>query len=223
MAKWRVLIADDHPIVLAGLRATLQADGQLQVVGELTDGRTVLERINALRPQVLVLDISMPHVDGIELVSLVKQQYPDTRIVIHSVHQSLQKVHDCLERGAEAYVVKGDLYADMLTAVRSVLDGHYYLSPSISRALVERYLAQTHTRPVADNSVETLTPRERDIIRLTAQGLPSREIAKRLGLKPKTVDNCRYRLRQKLALPSASALVSYAVEYGLVDFTKSHT
>jgi len=204
-----ILLTDDHPVVLDGLRVQLEADTRLQIVGELSDGRTLLKQLDRLRPQLLILDLSMPGVEGIELISAVKQYYPDTRILIYSVHDSWQKVRDCLERGADGYAVKSDQHAKILIAVQSVLDGHCYLSPSICRTLVDHYFRQARTVTDPMDSVETLTPRERDVIRLTALGLSSREMAKRLGLKPKTVDNCRYRVRQKLDLASPSALVSY--------------
>jgi DNA-binding NarL/FixJ family response regulator len=213
---YRILIADDHPIVLEGIRSLLSSDGRLQVTGEASTGKDVIRLTTAQQPDVLVLDIAMPEGQGLEALAILKRRCPETKIVIHTVHTSPPYVHDCLVGGVKGYVVKGDVHANLLTAVLSVLDGKVYLSPSICRTVVERYLAAANLAP-AQADWETLTPRERDILRLSAQGLRAKEIARRLELSPKTVENHRYRLMKKLKLPNAPALLSYALEHGLIE------
>ena len=217
MAKYRVLIADDHPVVIEGLRSKLSSDASIQVIGDVSDSRKIIDRVKELKPTVLILDLSMPQLDGTEVISAVKRLSAATKIIVFTVNDATQTVHECLLRGAEAYVVKHDELADILTAVKSVIEGYSFLSPCITQLLIEHYLAMSRTSPSLQTPMDILTLQELDIVRLTAQGLRSREIAKRLGLAVKTVDNYRYRIRQKLNLPSLSALVSYAIDQGLVQ------
>lgn len=214
--QYRVLIADDHPIVLEGIRSLLSSDSRLKVIDEASTGKDVNRLTAAQQPEVLVLDITMPQGHGLDALTLLKRRCPETKIVIHTVHTSPHYIHDCLAGGVKGYVVKGDRHANLLTAVLSVLDGKMYLSPSICETVVNRYLSALPAMPT-DGDWGSLTPRERDILRLSAQGLRAKEIAQRLALSPKTVENHRYRLMKKLKLPNASALLSYALEQGLIE------
>ena len=164
----------------------------------------------------LVLDIAMPEGYGLDALATLKRQSPKTKIVIHTVHTTPEYVHECLVGGVKRYVIKGDAHANLLTAVSSVLQGKTYLSPSICQTVVNRYLSAVQAAPTSEDW-ETLTPREREIIRWSTQGLRVKEIAKRLDLSPRTVENHRYRLLKKLNLPSTSALMSYAQEHGLIE------
>jgi DNA-binding NarL/FixJ family response regulator len=215
--KHRVLIADDHPIVLEGLRSLLASDNRFQIVGKATDGNEVISQAEAQRPDLVLLDISMPHVDGTEIIAQLKRQLPQARIVIHTVHASLQKLHECLSAGVEGYVVKGDEHASPLAALTCVADGKYYLSPSISKTLVERYLLAVRAAPSDQHFWETLTPREREVIRLSAQGLTVKQVAKHLDLSPKTINNHLIRMKNKLNVSKTTALIRYALESGLIE------
>ncbi len=211
---YRVLIADDHPIVLEGIRSLLTSDIRLQVIGEASNGQDAIRLTEAQRPDVIVLDIAMPGGYGLDALATLKRRFPGTMIVMHTVHTSPQYVHDCLVGGVKGYVVKGDLHANVLTAVLSVLEGKMYLSPSVSQTIVDRYLA---AEQIAPGKGEVLTPREREILRLSAQGLRAKEIARRLDLSAKTVQNHRYRVMKKLGLRNSSELLTYALEQGFVE------
>ena len=217
MPKYRVLIADDHPIVLEGVRSLLASDDRFEIVGQASDGKDVVPLAEAQRPDVVLLDISMPHVKGTEIIAMLKRQLPDTRIVIHTVHNSPQTIHECLIAGVQGYVVKGDEDASPLTALLQVATGKYYLSPSIVETLVQRYLLATRSAPSDQHMWERLSTREREVIRLSAQGLTSKEVAKRLNLSPKTVDNHLDKLKKKLNVKSKSALIHYAIDNGLIE------
>lgn len=212
----RILIADDHPIVLEGIRSLLSSDKRLEVIGEASTGKAVLRLASAQQPDLLVLDITMPQGHGVDILTTLRRRCPETKIIIHTVHTSPAHVHDCLVGGVQGYVVKGDTHANLLTAVLSALEGKLYLSPSIGQTVVNRYLSAVNATP-GEGHWENLSPRERDILRLSAQGLRAKEIAQRLELSPKTVENHRYRLMKKLQLRNPSDLFSYALAQGLVE------
>ncbi len=214
--KCRVLIADDHPIVLEGVRSLLRTDPRFEVVGEACTGHEVMQQVKAQRPDIVVLDLSMPHTDSTEIITVLTGQFPQLRIVVHTIHTSPQKLHQCLAAGIKGYVIKGDQHTSLLTAMASVAEGEFYLSPRICGTLIERYLQAVRALPVEQHFMEGLTTRECGIMRHTAQGLTTKEIAKRLSLSPKTVDNHLYRLKKKLNLGKKSDLVRYAVEHGLI-------
>ena len=211
---YRVLIADDHPIVLEGIRSLLTSSNQVKVVAEVKNAQEAIQATAAQRPDVIVLDIAMPGGHGLDALTTLKHRFPDAKVVMHTVHTSPQYVHDCLAGGVKGYVVKGDTHANILTAIHSVLDGKVYLSPSIAETVVDGYLAAAQT---AFGDGHPLTPREREILRLSAQGLRAKEIARRLELSAKTVENHRYRLMKKLRLRNRSELYTYALEHGFVE------
>ena len=213
---YRVLIADDHPIVLEGIRSLLNSDRRIQVIAEASNGQDAIQLTAAQRPDVIVLDIAMPGGYGLDALATLKRRFPETKVVMHTVHTSPQYVHDCLAGGVKGYVVKGDLHANVLTAVLSVLEGKVYLSPSIGQTVLSGYLAGTQDGPAAGDG-QVLTPRERDILRLSAQGLRAKEIARHLDLSAKTVQNHRYRVMKKLGLRNSSELLSYALEQGYLE------
>ena len=216
-SPYRVLIADDHPVVLEGIRTLLSSDTSLEVIGEASTGKEVLRLVEIHRPDVLVLDIGMPEGRGVDVLETFRRTLPEMKIVIHTVHTSARYVHDCIIGGVRGYVAKGDKHADLLKAVLSVLDGKLYLGPSIGQTVVNGYLAAASARLTGDPPRENLTPRECDIIRLSARGLRAKEIAGRLSLSIKTVQNHRYRVMKKLGLRNTSALINYALENGLVE------
>ena len=220
-APYRVLVADDHPVVLGGIHALLGSDTRLEVIAEASTGKEVLHLAEIHRPDVLVLDISMPQGRGVDVLETLRRTLPDMKIVIHTVHISARYVHDCITGGIRGYVAKGDKHADLLKAVLSVLEGKLYLSPSIGQTVVNGYLAAASAGLTGEQPRENLTPRECDIIRFSAQGLRAKEIASRLALSPKTVQNHRYRVMKKLGLHTTSALINYALETGLVEHPDS--
>jgi DNA-binding NarL/FixJ family response regulator len=209
-----IVLADDHPVVRQGLRALLDGEPGLQVVGEAAEGLQVTPLVERLRPDVLVLDVLMPGLSGLEVARQVRQRCPATRVLILSMHANLVYVAEAFRNGATGYVVKDAGAASLLAAVRAVAAGRRYLSPPLSQPDVQAYAdrARTGTRDPYD----TLTPREREVLHLAAEGHTNPEIAGRLGISPRTAETHRANIMRKLRLQSQTDLVRYAVQRGIV-------
>ncbi len=211
----RVVIADDHAVVLAGLRAVLRAAGDLEVVAEAADGRAAIDAVVRERPDLLLLDLSMPGLNGVEALRRVRELAPATRVVVLSMHAAPEYVRPALRAGAAGYLVKGPGLEDLVRALRAVAAGERFLGPEARRVVEADALDGGAARPVDD--LERLTAREREVLQLVAEGLTNREIAERLGVAPKTVDTHRTRLMQKLDLHDTAALTRYALRRGLIS------
>lgn len=213
MALIRVYLVDDHPIVRKGLRALLEEQADIVVVGEAGSGQQAISAALAARPDVIVMDISMPDINGIEATRQLSGQ---ARVVILSVHSSRDYVGQALRAGAVGYVVKDAVLTDLVTAVRAAAAGHGFLSPTISGLLIEEYVRYSELAAAPD-PLGALTPRERQVLQLAAQGRTSREIAALLHLSPKTVDIHRGNAMKKLDLHSAADVARFAKRHGLLD------
>jgi len=217
----RVMLVDDHEIVRTSMRTFLESDVRIQVVGEAANGREALERVPALHPDVVVMDITMPEMDGLQATRLLKQRFPDCAVLALTVHDDKQYFFEMLHAGASGYLTKSAAAGDLLEAIRAVAVGHAYLQPSLARFLLEDYQRlQAVTAPLQPSaeypSLDVLSGREQQVLTLVAEGLSTPEIARQLGLSPKTVSRHRERIMQKLNLHSVSALVRYAIRVGLV-------
>lgn len=212
MAPIRVYLVDDHPIVRKGLRALLEEQTDMLVVGEAGSGQQAVSAALAARPDVVVMDISMPDINGIEATRQLSGQ---TRVVILSVHSNRDYVRQALRAGAVGYVVKDAVLTDLVAAVRAAVSGHGFLSPAISGLLIEEYVRYSELVSEAD-PLEALTPRERQVLQLVAQGRTSREIAALLTLSPKTVEIHRGNAMKKLDLHSTADVVRFAQRHGLL-------
>jgi DNA-binding NarL/FixJ family response regulator len=210
----RVLLADDHAIVRAGLRALLSAQPDIQVVGEASDGREALEMLEALRPDVLLLDLSMAGLNGIEALRRAKAQSARTRVLVLSMHAAPEYVRPALSAGADGYVVKGAGLDDLVEALRTVAAGGRFLGPEAAR-LVDA--SASDLQPVGDDELDRLTPREREVLQLVAEGHTNREIATILGCSHKTVDAHRTHLMAKLGLHDAPSVTRFALRRGLIS------
>jgi len=209
-----IVLADDHHLVRQGLRALLSADRTFQIVGEAADGRAALDEVERAHPDVLILDVSMPGLDGLEVARLVTQRHPDVRVVIVSMHNGEDYVLRAMRSGAHGYVLK-DASADALVeAVHTVLAGKRYLCSPLSERAIESYIRQGETAPV--DIYDTLTTREREIFQLIADGNTNNEIADRLSISVRTVETHRANLMRKLNLRTHAHLVAYALRRGLV-------
>jgi len=213
--KHRVVIADDHTILREGLSALLSAEGDFEVVEQVDNGKDALRAVGAHRPELVLMDLSMPKTNGTEAIRHIKKRYPDTRIIALTVHKADEYINAALTAGAEGYLLKDDCLHELLTAIRSVLNGKLYLSPSVAEKVVTGYLGQ-QTVSRATTAWETLTHREREVIKLVAEGYKNREIAEYLSISPKTVEKHRANLMKKLHLRSAAELTAYAIEKGLL-------
>ena len=211
----RIVIAEDHTILREGLKALLLSAPNLKVVGEAEDGREAIKRAGELNPDLMLLDLSMPRMNGLEAIREIKQQSPETKILILTVHKTEEYVLASLEAGADGYVIKDATHAELLLAISNVTQGRRYLSPEVSGTVIEGYLAgKKGLRP--RTSGQTLTPREREVLKLIAEGYKNRDIADYLCISPKTVEKHRENLMKKLDLHNAAALTAYAMDRGLI-------
>lgn len=216
MTPIRIVLADDHTIIRSGLRLLLEQQADFRVVGEASDGREAVELVAKQHPEVAVLDIGMPQLNGIEATRQIASQEPDTKVVILSMHQDEGYVLKALKAGARAYILKNSAEADLIRAVRTVADGKSFFSPVISKMLLEDYVRQIRDKHVED-SYDLLTPREREVLQLLAEGRTNKEVANLLHLSVYTVDAHRGNILQKLNLHGVPELVLYAVRKGIIQ------
>jgi len=209
----KVLIADDHAIVRTGLRALLKSEPTLELVGEATGGYEAIELVGKTHPDILVLDLSMPDLDGIAVTKQIKPQYPDLRILFLTVHEDEALLREAIKAGTSGYILKRAAEAELIAAIRIIMRGDLYVEPSMVRALLSDSL-----KPVAEQHelVEPLTPREIEVLQLIVQGYTNRQIGKELNISMRTVEGHRSNLVEKLGLHSRVELVRYARQHGLI-------
>lgn len=213
--KRRILIVEDHTLLRAGLRALLSQDDDIEIVGESDNGRDAIRLIGALAPNLVMTDLSMPGMNGMEAIRDIKRRYPDIRVLVLTIHKADEYILESLKAGADGYLLKDATHDELRVAIRSVLNGKTYLSPDISGKVVNGYLGTgklSNTRSAWD----TLTHREREVLKLVAEGHPNKYIAEYFCLSVKTVEKHRANLMKKLDLHNASTLTAYAIEKGLV-------
>lgn len=215
IGKQRVFIVEDHTLLRAGLRALLKQESNLEIVGEADNGRDAIRAIGTLLPNLVLMDLSMPGMNGIEAILDIKRRNPETRILVLTIHKTDEYIHESLRAGADGYILKDATHDELLVAIRSVLNGKTYLSPDISDKVIHGFLGTGRTTSVG-NCWEALTHREREVLKLIAEGHPNKYIADYLCLSIKTVEKHRSNLMKKLDLHNASTLTSYAIEKGLV-------
>lgn len=217
-AAYRVVVCDDHAIFREGIKNVLARNPQLQVVGEAADGFAAVETVKRLKPDLVVMDIAMPEQSGIEATRELAQALPEIRVIILSVHSRKTFILEALKAGARGYVLKDSAGDKLLDAVQAVLRGECYLDSPVAGHIVEEFVKLPEKETEEEQqSQERLTDRERQILRLIVEGLPNKEIATRLFLSPKTVDNHRARIMAKLGRHDVIGLVKYAIATGLVD------
>jgi two-component system response regulator NreC len=214
----RVLLADDHGVLRAGLRALLSAQEDMEVIGEAADGLQAVELAERLQPDVLVMDITMPNLDGLGALRRIAEMGLPVRVLILTVHAEARYLLPVLQAGGSGYVLKSGADTDLIAAIRAVHGGNAFLYPDHAQLLLEDYQRRVSEGSEPDVG-DRLSDRERDVLRLTAQGFSSSEIAGQLYLSPKTVDTYRQRLMEKLNLHHRSELVNYALRHGLLRAT----
>ena len=210
-----VLLVDDHALLRRGLRTLLEEEEGLSVVGEAGDGREALQKIGELSPDVVVMDIAMPELNGTEATRQIRETCPSTQVVILSMHASSENIFQALKAGAQGYVFKESAGKEVVDAVRKVRAGRRYISQRIAEQVVDDYMLQRESVP-GRSPLDRLSPREREILQLVAEGKSSAAIAGILHLSPKTVDTYRSRLMQKLNISDISGLVRFAIQQGLI-------
>ncbi len=216
MPQIRILLADDHTVIRSGLRLLLEQQEDFKVVAEASDGREAVALVAKHHPDVAILDIGMPQLNGIEATRQILSAEPATQVVILSMHTDEGYVLRALKAGARAYILKNSAEADLMRAVRSVAEGKSFFSPVISKMLLEDYVRQIRDKQVED-SYDLLTPREREILQLLAEGRTNKEVANILHLSVYTVDAHRGNILQKLNLHGVPELILYAVRKGIIS------
>ncbi|HTX39199.1 MAG TPA: response regulator transcription factor [Bryobacteraceae bacterium] len=215
MSVIRILLAEDHAIMRTGLRLVLERQADFQVIGEASDGREALAQAQKERPNVVVMDIGMPNLNGIEATRQVSATVPDCAVVILSMHSDEGYVLRALKAGAKGYLLKESAESDLIAAIRAVVAGKAYFSPAVSRMLVEDYVRQLQDREIED-SYELLTTREREVLQLIAEGRSNKEIANQLNVSLYTIETHRGNLMEKLNLHTVPELILYAVRKGVI-------
>src|SRR5512136_2310129 len=215
MSKIRLLLADDHQIVRAGLRMLFQAESDMEIVGEVDSGEAALHAVGELKPDVVIMDVAMPGMNGIEATRRIKEISPETAVLAVTMHEDEQYFFEMLNAGASGYIPKRAAPDDLVSAIRVVSQGEVFLYPSLAKYLVKDFLhrVESGTAPAG----EELTPREREVLTYIAEGFTNREIADALTISVKTVDRHRENIMRKLNLHSRVELVKYAIEKGLIS------
>jgi DNA-binding NarL/FixJ family response regulator len=209
-----VLVADDHAVVRDGLRLLLEAQADIEVIGDAANGREAVHRAGKLCPDVVIMDIAMPELNGIEAARHIREECPATQTIILSMHSTTEHVFRALEAGARGYLLKESAGMEVVSAVRSVHAGHRYLTGKISDRLIDDYVRRRQD-PGARSPLARLSPREREVLQLVVEGRSSAEIASILLLSPKTVEAYRSRPMRKLGIGDLPGLVKFAIQHGL--------
>jgi len=214
--KNRILIAEDHTILREGLRFLLSSDPNFEIVGEAEDGREAIRFVEKLKPDLILTDLSMPRMNGMEAIKEIKRRWPKTKVLVLTVHRAEEYILATLKAGADGYLLKDATHAELVMAVKKVLSGKPYISSEVSEKVIEGYLEGKKTIK-SRTSFETLTSREREILKLIAEGYRNKEIADELCISLKTVEKHRANLMEKLDLHNVQGLTAFAIEKGLVS------
>jgi len=217
---YRIVLAEDHILVREGIKKIIEDVADLKVVGEVGDGLELLEFLKKLPVNMVILDISMPNLPGIEATKEIRKSYPEVKVLILTMHKKREYLNDALAAGVDGYLLKEDAAKELLSAIQRIRQGEIYVSPLLSAELATLY-AQTRGRLPAASSEETLTPREIEIIKLIAEGKSSKEIAVLLFLSFRTIQNHRTKIMRKLNLKKNTDLVKYAIQMGYTPATAS--
>jgi DNA-binding NarL/FixJ family response regulator len=210
-----IVLADDHLVVRKGMKSLLEAEADFELVGEAGDGLEAVQMVERLKPDVLVLDMMMPGLNGIEVTRQVCRRSPHTQIIILSMHGDDEYVLEALRNGANGYVLKDAGASELVLAVRAVSGGERFLSPVLAERAIDAYVRQTDETTL--DRYETLTDREREVLHLAAEGLTNVEMAARLSLSPRTVENHRANMMRKLGVNNQTEMVRYAIKKGIVS------
>jgi len=217
MNRTTIVLAEDHQIVRQGLRALLESEPGLHIVGEAADGVEAAQLAERLQPDVMVVDLMMPGLNGLEVTRQVGERAPQTQVIILSAFDNEAYVTEALGSGAAGYVLKKSSAADLVQAVHEVVAGRRYLSPALSERAIEAYVRYVQQiRDSAPDPYETLTPREREVLHLVAEGHTNAEVAERLSISPRTVETHRANMMHKLGLHTPTDLIRYAMQHGIL-------
>ena len=219
--KRKIAIAEDHKILREGLKSLLRTTEDLDIVGEAADGLEAIRCVENYHPDLLLLDLSMPKMNGISVIRDLKSRFPETRILVLTIHDSEDYILEAFQSGVDGYCLKDANYSELVIAIRSVLDGKTYLSPSISEKVLSGFLDDRKTLK-SRSSWDLITQREREVLKLVGEGYKNKEIAEYLYISVKTVEKHRSNIMRKLDVHTASALTAIAIERGLVTRTAAN-
>lgn len=216
MENLRIVLAEDHTILREGLRALLSADPNFEIIGEAPDGREAVRCVGKLEPDLLLIDLSMPRMSGMDAIREIKKHFPEIKIIALTVHKTEEYLLTTLQAGADGYVLKDATHGELVLAIKNVMRGKSYLSPGVSEKVIEGYLEGKESNR-SRSPWESLSQREREVLKLIAEGYKNKEIAEDLCISLKTVEKHRANLMKKLDLHNAAALTVYAMQKGLVN------
>jgi DNA-binding NarL/FixJ family response regulator len=217
MEKIRVILADDHVIVRQGLRALLEKEPDIVVVGEAENGRQAVQLTRKLQPDVVVMDVAMPLLNGLEATRQITKEVPSVKVLALSSYSDSEYVHQLTEVGGSGYLLKQTAAADLIKAVREAYRGNAFFSPTICRRLMDRYQESCRSGLPPQKRMDNLTPREAEVLQLIAEGLPNKQIAPELGISVKTVEKHRQQVMYKLNIHDIAGLTRYAIARGMVE------
>lgn len=215
MSVIKVLLADDHQVIREGLKMLLNASEGVEVVGEAESGRKVIDMLQKVSPDVIVMDVSMPELNGIDATARIRKEYPDVKILALSMHTDRRFIEGMLKAGASGYLVKDCAATELLSAIELVTTGEIYLSPKIAGKIVKRFLKQSSAQD--EGAASSLSTREREILQLIAEGNDAKQIAFELCLSPKTVEAHRRNIMEKLNIHNVAQLTKFAIKEGLTN------
>jgi len=211
-----ILIADDHAVLRKGIRALLDNEANLKVVGEVDNGKDAICYAGRLKPDLILIDLSMPGTNGTEAIQHIKSRYPEIKFLVFTIHKTEEYVHSALRAGVSGYLLKDDTTDELINAINKILEGKIYLSPGICGSVVSGYLSQPKNKKIS-SSRDLLTVREREVMKLLAEDYKNKDVAKYLSISLKTVEKHRSNMMKKLDIHSTSGITTYAIKNGLVN------
>ena len=215
MSKIKILLVEDHTIVRQGLRSLLEQNSGMEVIGEAENGKEAVHKAENLKPDIVLMDVSMPLLNGIEATRQIKKHWPEIKVLILTMHTTEEYIFQILRAGASGYIVKKAAHQELITAIHAVNRGDKFLSPSISKKVIEEYILKAG-ETIEQDSFERLTAREREVLQLISEGESNREIAERLFLSVKTVETHKANVMEKLELRTNADLIKYALRKGII-------
>ena len=215
-ARRRIVIAEDYTILREGLRSLLSSHPEFEIVGEAEDGQEAIRSVDKLKPDLALMDLSMPRMNGMDAIKEIKKRSPQTKVLVLTVHKTEEYIHAALQAGADGYILKDSTHAELGLAIKNILEGKRYISPGISESLIEGYL-EGRKKANPPTTWDTVTQREREILKLIAEGYKNKAIAEYLCISVKTVEKHRANLMKKLDLHNIQSLTALALEKGLID------